>query len=122
MKPRTVYEYITSFPEKQQHKLEELRKIITSVLPNTIEGIKWGNPAIIDQDGMILVIFSGHKSHINLVVTPSTKKAFYSDLSDYETGKGSIKLSYEQPFPAELIKKIVLYRAQEYQNDGIKWM
>ncbi len=122
MKPKTVVEYIDSFPEDQKTKLSELHKIIRATLPDTHEEFKWNSPATIDKDGMILVIFSGHKHHMNLVVTPSTKRAFEDELSDYVTGKGSVKLAYDKPLPTKLIEKMVLYRAKEYRQNGVKWM
>ncbi len=121
MKPKTVDEYIDNFPEGQKTILAKIRKIIRTALPDTNEALKWGAPATIDKNGMILVVFSGHKNHMNLVATPSTKQAFENELSDYETGKGSVKLAYDKPLPAELIKKIVLFRACEYRENGVKW-
>lgn len=59
---------------------------------------------------------------MNLVATPSTRQALEEELSDYETGKGSVKLSYDKPLPVSLIKKIVHYRAEEYRKHGVKWM
>jgi len=122
MKPTTVNEYINSFPDNQKARLTELHEIIKSVLPGTNEAIKWGNPAITDKDGMILVVFAGYKQHINLVVTPSTKQALESELANYKTGKGSVQFSYEHPLPTELIKKMVAYRAKEYRENGVRWM
>jgi uncharacterized protein YdhG (YjbR/CyaY superfamily) len=121
MKPKNVDEYIDSFSEEQKAKLLEIRKIIRKALPDTTETLKWGAPATLDKDGMILIIFSGHKQHMNLVGTPSTKAAFEDELSGYETGKGAIKLPYDKPLPAKLIEKFVLYRAKEYRENGIKW-
>lgn len=122
MKPKTVNEYIESFPKDQKAKLDEIRAIIRAILPDTTEALKWGAPAILHKDGMILIVFSGHKQHINLVGTPSTRIAMESELSDYETGKGSIKLAYDKPVPTKLIEEFVLYRAKEYRENGVKWM
>jgi uncharacterized protein YdhG (YjbR/CyaY superfamily) len=122
MKPKTVDEYIDSFPKDQMDKLAEIRRIIRTTLPDTTEALKWGAPAALDKDGMILVVFSGHKKHMNLVGTPSTREAMQSELSDYETGKGSVKLSYDKPLPSKLIEEFVLYRAKEYRENGVKWM
>lgn len=121
MKPTTVDEYVNGFSGEQKAKLVEIRTIIRDTLPDTTETLKWGAPATLDKDGMILIVFSGHKQHINLVGTPSTKDAFAEDLAGYETGKGSIQLEYDKPLPAALIKKFVQYRANEYRNDGVKW-
>lgn len=121
MKPKTVDEYLDSFSGEQKAKLVELRNIIRETLPDTDETLKWGAPATLDKDGMILLVFSGHKQHINLVSTPSTKEALEKELTEYETGKGSIKLSYDKPLPAALIKKVAQYRAEEYRAHGVKW-
>lgn len=121
MKPKTVGEYISSFPAEQKAQLAELRKIIRAALPDTDEVLKWGAPAMVEKDGMILIVFSGHKQHINVVGTPSTKAAFEKELASYETGKGSFKLYYDKPLPKELIKKFVEYRAKEYREDKVNW-
>lgn len=121
-KPQTVDEYIASFPDNQQRQLKKLRQVITTTLPDTTEALKWGSPAVVDTDGMILIIFSGHKHHINLVGTPSTREALQNKFANYETGKGSVKLAYDKPLPTELIEQFVQYRAKEYRSHGVKWM
>lgn len=121
MKPTTVDEYIAGFPDAQKAKLIEVRNIIRAALPGTTEMLKWGAPATIAKDGMILIVFSGHKQHMNIVGTPSTKTAFEDRLTDYETGKGSIQLPYDKPLPAKLIEEFVLYRAKEYREDKVNW-
>lgn len=122
MKPKTVDEYINSYTGEKKSQLTTLRKIIRDTLPDTTEALKWGAPATLDKDGMILIVFSGHKQHMNLVATPSTKQVLEKDLLDYETGKGSIKLAYDKPLPESLIKKMVKYRADEYRDHGVKWI
>ncbi len=121
MKPKTVDEYLETFPDNQKVKIVELRELVRSVLPETNELLKWGAPAAVENDGMILVVFSGHKQHMNFVVTPSTKQAFEKELSDYTTGKGSVQLSYDKPLPAELLKKMLIYRAKEYRENHVNW-
>ena len=121
MKPNTVDEYINSFPDEQKSKLVELRKIVRETLPDTHEELKWGAPAMVEKGGMILVVFSGHKQHMNFVATPSTKEAFKSELTDYVTGKGSVQLEYDKPLPKELIQKMATYRQKEYRDGGVNW-
>lgn len=121
MKPKAVDEYLSRFPENQKEKLSKLRSMVRSVLADTNEQLKWGAPAAVEKDGMILVVFSGHKQHMNFVVTPSTKQAFENELSDFVTGKGSIQLSYDKPLPVGLLKKMLVYRAKEYRADKVRW-
>lgn len=119
---KTFEDYISQKPGAVQKKLKELREIILASLIDVKEAIKWGEPAIVDQDGMILIIFAGYKQHMNLVVTPSTREALASKLAEYKTGKGSIQFPYDKPLPAQLIKELVVYRANEYRQHGVKWM
>lgn len=121
MKPTTVDEYLNTFTGEQKAKLTQLHQIIRGVLPDCDEALKWGAPTMLDKDGMILIVFSGHKQHMNLVGTPSTKEALQKDLEGYETGKGSIQLSYDTPLPKELIEKMVKYRTDEYRKHGVRW-
>ncbi len=118
----TIDEYIANFPREKQEQLQKLRGLIKAAAPHAKEAIKWGQPAFTDPDGMILVMFGGYKNHMNLVGTPSTKEALAKELAGYETGKGSVKFSYEKPLPAELIKSLVTYRVTEYRDRQVKWM
>lgn len=121
MKPATTDEYIATFSDEQKAWLTKLRRIIKRELKDAEEVLKWGSPAFLDKSGMILVIFSGHKDHINLVVTPTTKEAFSDRLTDYVTGKGSVQLSYKKALPVQLIQDLVAYRLKEYKENGVKW-
>lgn len=122
MKPATVDEYIANFPSEQRAKLIEIRRVLRKVLPDVTEALKWGSPAMIHPDGMILLIYSGHKHHMNLVATPSAKEALADELTGYKTGKGSVQFSYDKPLPVGLIKKIAAHRLNEYRERGVKWM
>ena len=48
-----------------------------------------------------------------LYPTPSGIDAFKSELSKYESAKGSVQFPIEKPLPIELIKKIVKFRVEE---------
>lgn len=122
MKPTTIDEYIASKPEEIRPRLQELRDIIGTSLPGTTEAVKWGEPAFVDQDGMILVVFAGYKNHSNIVVTPSTLAANSDKLGDYKLGKGSVQIPHSHPVPEALIRDLVQYRLAEYRERGVKWM
>lgn len=122
MKPTTIDEYIASKPEGVRPRLQEIREIIRSRLPESGEAVKWGEAAILHPDGMILAIFAAYKQHINIVVTPSAKEALADDLAGYATGKGSLKIPHASELPRELIRALIDERIREYREDGVKWM
>lgn len=122
MKPTTIDEYIASKPVWMHERLEELRSVISAVLPGTSEAIKWGNPVFVDADGMILVAFAGYANHANVVVTPSALAANAEALGDYVLGKGSLQILHDQPVPVALVQQLARYRLDEYRLHGVKWM
>lgn len=118
---KNIDDYIQSKPVEAQTKLNEIRVIIGQVFPAGIETLKWGEPAILDADGMILIIFAAYTQHMNLVTTPSVIQSLEDELTGFKTGKGSVQFIYEKPLPTKLIEKIVRSRVQEYREQGIKW-
>ncbi len=122
MKPVTIGEYIATKPEVVRPRLQELREVISSSLPGTSEAVKWGNPAFVDADGMILVVFAAYRNHCNVVVTPSALAANAESLAGYKLGKGSLQISHDQPVPSGLLQQLVGYRLREYREHGVKWM
>lgn len=118
--PASVDDYIDGFPPNRAARLTELRELITAVLPEAREEIKWSTPAY--STGTVLVTFAGYSNHLNLYFTPSTIRAFHDSLADYRTGKSALSLPYDSPLPRELITDLLVYRRQEFDRDGITWM
>jgi uncharacterized protein YdhG (YjbR/CyaY superfamily) len=67
-------------------------------------------------------MFSAHKSHVNVVFTPSTREAVAGELAGFETGKGSVQLPYGSTVPADLLHRMMTFRIREFEDDGVKWM
>ncbi|WP_313822172.1 DUF1801 domain-containing protein [Citricoccus sp.] len=120
-KPGTVDEYIDSAPEQLRGRLEELRALARSATPATTEALKWGTPAFLHPSGTILFIISGHQRHSNVVFTPSIREAFEDELSDVETGKGSVKIPHSDPVPRELLRRMMQARWREFEDHGVTW-
>lgn len=118
----SVEDYINKFSPPARQLLEELRRLSQTSAPDADEQLKWGQPAYVHADGVILFVFSGHKNHANFTFTPSTKEAFVADLRDFKTGKGSVSLAYDAEPPAELLGRMIAYRLREHEDDGVGWM
>jgi uncharacterized protein YdhG (YjbR/CyaY superfamily) len=118
-KPTTIAEYIAAAPIDAQPKLREMLEIIRSAAPNAQEGLKWSMPAFSYK--RILVTFAAHRQHIGFYPTPSAMKAFSDQLSEYQTGAGSIQFSLDKPLPVTLIKKITKFRVKELVEQDGKW-
>src|SRR5436190_17639678 len=119
LKPTTIEEYIYAAPETVQEKLLQLHECIRAGAPGATESLKWRMPAYSYQK--ILVTFAVFKNHIGFYPMPSAIEAFAKDLTKYKTAQGSIQFPLEQPLPLPLIRKIVLFRVKESNDDVIKW-
>ena len=119
LKPTTIEEYIYAAPETVQEKLLQLHECIRAAAPGATESLKWRMPAYSYQK--ILVTFAVFKNHIGFYPMPSAIEAFAKDLTKYKTAQGSIQFPLEQPLPLPLIRKIVLFRVKESNDDVIKW-
>lgn len=118
----TVDEYIDVLQGPAREQLEALRAVAQRAAPEAAEAIRWGSPAYLHPSGTILFVLSAHTKHANIVFTPSTKEAFVDELRNLETGKGSVKLPYGDPVPAELLTRMIHHRIREHVDDGVTWM
>ncbi|GAB3673534.1 hypothetical protein GCM10027591_17360 [Zhihengliuella somnathii] len=101
--------------------LMELRDLCRGAAAGAAESVRWNQPAYVHASGTILFTFSGHAAHANIVFTPSTLEAFRAELADRTTGKGSVRLPYDEPLPAELLTRMIRYRIDEHEQDGVLW-
>ena len=121
-RPQSIDDYLEGFSGQERELLEELRALARRAAPQATEAIKWGYPAWVHESGTILFMVSGHAKHGNITFTPSTRDAFDADLADFSTGKGSIKLPFGQPVPDDLLRRMIVFRVREHEDDGVLWM
>ena len=108
----TVDEYISSFPEKIQEILEQIRKVIRASAPKAVETISYQMPAY--KLNGVLVYFAAQKKHIGFYPTASGVEKFQNELlGNYGFSKGAIRFPMDEPIPFELIKRIVEFRVTE---------
>lgn len=112
LKPRDIDEYIAAQDEKLQPVLREVRAILQSALPEAEERISWSMPTY--WKGRNILHFAASKKHLGLYPGDEATEAFASELAAYDTGKGTIRLSYEEPLPAGLIRRIARWCFERY--------
>lgn len=120
-KPTSVQEYHAALEEPAAELMGRLRALIRTELPGSTEALKWRAPATLHPSGMILLICSAHRTHVNFTVTPSTREAFAEELTAFETGKGSVQLPYGEPLPEDLLRRMIAHRLREFEEDGVTW-
>jgi len=114
----SIDEYIALFPPEVQKKLQEVRDTIHEAAPEAQEKISYQMPAFTLNGN--LVYFAAFKNHIGFYPIPSGIEAFKEELSKYPQGKGSVQFPFDRPLPLDLIRRIVLYRAEENKKKAKK--
>jgi uncharacterized protein YdhG (YjbR/CyaY superfamily) len=110
-KPKTIEEYIESFPIDTQKILKQVRNAIKKAAPEVEETISYAIPAF-KFNGKYLIYFAGYKTHVGLYPAPRESEEFKEELSIYKGGKGTVQFPLNQPMPLDLIKRIVRFKAK----------
>lgn len=119
-KPNTTDEYLKSLSEDKRAALEKLRKTIKTVVPKAEECISYGLPAF-QVDGTVFAGFSASTKHCSYFpMSGSVVDKLKEDLKDYDTSKGTIRFTIDDPLPATLIRKLVKARLDESKERKAK--
>ena len=111
-KPKTIDEYIAAQDEAVRPKLNEVRAILRSALPDAHERISWSMPTY--WKGQNLIHFAASKKHIGIYPGGEATTVFAEELAGIDVSKGTIRLPYDKELPAELIKKIAVWCREKY--------
>ncbi|MFN2194899.1 MAG: iron chaperone [Anaerolineales bacterium] len=109
--PTTIDEYIAGFPPDMQEILQKIRMTVKEAAPDAQEKISYQMPTFAQYGN--LVHFAAYKNHIGFYPVPSGMEAFKQELSQYQSGKGSVRFPLDEPIPYDLISRIVKFRVQE---------
>jgi uncharacterized protein YdhG (YjbR/CyaY superfamily) len=115
-RPATINEYIETAPREARSHLRQMYKILKSVAPEGTETIKWGVPVFWEH--RVLFGFAAYKAHVSFGPGSAAMKSFSKELAKYKTGKDTMQIPYNQPFPEDIIRKIAEYCiADVVEND-----
>ena len=120
MKPAaaSVDDYINGFPADKQTLLRQLRATIRAVAPEAEETISYGMPAYKWKGA--LVYFAATNTHIGFYPTSTGVAAFSDELAGYDCSKGTVRFSFNQPLPLDLIERMVRYKIDENRATVLK--
>ena len=109
--PKTIDEYIASYPPHVQDRLNAMRQVVKRVAPDAEEKISYRMPAF-TMKGM-LIYFAAHTNHIGFYPFTTALREFKKELSVFHTSKGGVQFPYKDPLPLDLIGRIVEFRVKE---------
>jgi uncharacterized protein YdhG (YjbR/CyaY superfamily) len=109
--PRTIDEYIASFPREVQEILEKVRTTIKAAAPDAEETISYQIPTFTLKGN--LVHFAAFKKHIGFYPTSTGIAKFRKELAAYESAKGTVRFPLGKRIPFALIGRITRFRVKE---------
>jgi uncharacterized protein YdhG (YjbR/CyaY superfamily) len=120
-RPTTIAAYIRAAPREGQPHLRRLYAILKRVAPRAQEAIKWGTPFFVEP--RFLFAFSAHKAHLSFAPPAAAMERFRKELEKHKTTKGTLQISYNQPLPEGLVRKIAEYslRVVSEREDDAFW-
>ena len=114
-----VENYLAGVPEDARAALETLRKTIRAAAGReATEGFSYGIPAF-KLHGRPLVAYAALKNHCSFFpMSPAVVAAHGKELAGFETSKGTIRFTVENPLPSSLVRKLVKARIAETEAEG----
>ena len=112
VKPRNVDEYIAAQDEMVQPVLKEVRSLLQKAMPEAEERISWSMPTY--WKGRNIIHFAASKKHLGIYPGEEAAAEFAEELSDFSVSKGTIRIPYDLPLPAELIERIARWCYEKY--------
>ena len=109
-RPTTIAEYIRAAPAEAQPHLRKLQAILKRAAPKATQTIKWGNPFFVEP--RYLYAYSAHKAHLSFAPSIETMDAFRAQFKPYKSTKYFLQIRYDQPLPADLLRRMAEYRAK----------
>lgn len=111
-----IDQYHEQFEGLVLEKLNQIRQIINSIAPEAKEVISYNMPAF-KQNG-IVVYYAAFSKHVGFYPTPSAINMFADELVGFKTSKGAVQFPFTEELPAELIRKMVIFRINEDMIKG----
>ena len=109
-------DYIGGLEAPDRDVIERIRARAVSLVPDAVEGMSYGMPALRYRDSPLLSLMST-KDHIGLYpFSPAVVSAVEGELDGWSWSKGTIRFTAEHPLPDSLVDRIILLRRDEIDS------
>jgi uncharacterized protein YdhG (YjbR/CyaY superfamily) len=109
--PRSIDEYIVSFPPDVRQILRKVRATIRAAAPEAEEVISYRMPAF--RAHGILLYFAAFRHHIGLYPPVSGDARIENAVAPYAGEKGNLRFPMDEPIPYRLIARIAKLRVRQ---------
>ncbi|MFT3944668.1 MAG: DUF1801 domain-containing protein [Ancrocorticia sp.] len=116
MAVQSVSEYLSQFSGETLARINLVRDAVVDIAPEAEETLAYGMVGW-KLRGKPLLYVGGFTKHVGLYATPTGHEAFAEEFSAYKQGKGSVQFPLDQPFPTDLVKRVIEYRTRELRDE-----
>ncbi len=113
---QSIDEYHQAFNGEALARMQTIREIINELVPEVEEVISYQLPCF-KYKGYLLY-YAAFPNHISLSnpFSDDFRSHFKEEIKNYKTSKAVIQFPLDDPFPEELIRKIVNFRKTEQEE------
>lgn len=112
MSPSTHEEYFAGASPKVRPLLQAIQSRVEELLPNASRCISYKMPAF--KQDKVFFYFAAFKQHIGIYPPVTNDIALIKELEPYRGEKGNLSFSLGEPLPIELIGRVALALARQY--------
>jgi len=116
MSREQVDAYLAKVEEPKRSTLEQLRRMILSIVPQAEECISYQVPAF-RVSGNVIAGFAAFKNHLSyLPFSGSVLNQLPEELVGYDKTLSALHFPVDQPLPEPLVKKLIDVRLREVRR------
>jgi uncharacterized protein YdhG (YjbR/CyaY superfamily) len=106
-------DYLEGLPPAGRVALQRVRDVVSGAVPEAEEGRSYGMPAFI-YAGRPLLGFTAAKKHLSVFpFSPAAVEAVQDRLAGFDSSKGTIRFTPENPLPEDVLLELVRARLEE---------
>lgn len=109
--PADVDAYVATFPPRVRGLLARIRRTIRRAAPEAREGISYRMPAF--RMAGVLLYVAAFQAHIGIYPPISGDPRLEKALARYAGPKGNLRFPLDEPFPFDLLERIVRLRVRQ---------
>ena len=110
----TMDAYIANYEASIQQRLNEIRTLIKTQVPEATECISYGMPAFKRRGTFIY--FGAFKKHIGIYPPVTNNTDLISRLEPYRNERGNLSFAYKNELPLALIEEVIRALAEQYKK------
>lgn len=107
----SVDQYLLHLPDASKPQLQQIRQLVTTLLPDASEVISYQMPAFKQQ--RVFCYVGVFKKHVGIYPPLSFEHSLSAQLQPFRGPKGNLQFPLQQPLPLDLLRQLLLALAEQ---------